>query len=270
MPEVNSYPRFFAPKTIHPDCPLFVFLPGMDGTGQLLRTQTDDLEKCFDVRCLVLPQDDWRDWDSLSRACLDLIEQEQVHRPHRPVYLCGESFGGCLALKVALREPKLFERIILVNPASSYRRRPLFHCAARFTRWMPESLYRSSALGLLPFLSALRCIAPSDRRTLFDAMKSVPPKTVYWRLSLLEVFEVSEEELSRLTQPVLLVASAADRLLPSVAEAKSLASALPNSQLVVLPNSGHTCLLEKEMDLSEILNSQNFLEFEAAQKLLTS
>jgi len=85
---------FLTPKNLRPDLPLFVFLPGMDGTGQLLRTQTEGLERLFDVRCLAIPPTDQTGWDELAERVIDLIEAELKQSGDRPVYLCGESFGG--------------------------------------------------------------------------------------------------------------------------------------------------------------------------------
>ena len=42
--------------------------------------------------------------------------------PTRPVYLLGESFGGTLAIAVAIERPDLADRLILVNPATSFPR----------------------------------------------------------------------------------------------------------------------------------------------------
>lgn len=44
--------------------------------------------------------------------------------------------------------------------------------------------------------------------------------------------------------PVLLVGSGQDRLLPSLTEQTRLQRLLPNAQRLVLPDSGHTALLE--------------------------
>jgi len=53
-----------------------------------------------------------------------------------------------------------------------------------------------------------------------------------------EKFDVDETQLRQLTQPVLVIASALDRLLPSIT-ARRLVKILPNAQMVVLPYSGH-------------------------------
>lgn len=258
MIHVHSRPCFLTPQSLNPDYPLFVFLPGMDGTGELLRTQTAGLGQGFNVRCLAIPPDDLTSWDDLAGQVIQLIKAE-LTQAQFPVYLCGESFGGCLAMKVALKAPELFARIILVNPASAFRHRSWMKWGSQAVQWLPSPVYRLSSAGLLPFLAAPHRMAPEDRHALLETMTRVPQRTSVWRLSLLSEFDVLEPELSDLTQPVLLVASAADRLLPSVAEANRLLSYLPNANLVVLPESGHACLLESDVFLYEIMQSHDFL-----------
>ncbi len=261
MPELTSQPCFLTPKRLQPKYPLFVFLPGMDGTGQLLRTQTDGLEVAFDVRCLMIPPNDLSSWDVLSNQVIDLIEGELKINPYRLVYLCGESFGGALALKVALQAPQLFNRIILVNPASAFHRRPWLNWASQLVYLLPPCLFDFGAIGLLPFLASLGLVEPSIRHDLLKTMRLVPPETVQWRLSLIKEFDVDASQLRRLTQPVLLLASALDRLLPSVTEARYLVKRLPDAKMVVLPDSGHACLVEEKVNLYEIMQEEDFLDF---------
>jgi pimeloyl-ACP methyl ester carboxylesterase len=261
--EVELKPCFLTPKRVKPEYPLLVYLPGMDGTGQLLRSQTAGLETGFDVRCLAIPRKDLNTWDVLAKSVLDLIHAELEKSSQRPVYLCGESFGGCLAMKVAIQTPHLFKRIILINPASAFRLRPWLNWASQLTYLVPSELYDVGALGLLPFLASLQRISRSDRHELLKTMRSVPSETVLWRLSLLREFEVDQEQLSRLTQPVLLIAGGSDRLLPSVTEVKRIGNILPNAKILVLPDCGHACLLEEDINLYEILKANNFLESNA-------
>ncbi|MBD2563579.1 alpha/beta fold hydrolase [Nostoc sp. UIC 10607] len=261
--EVELNPCFLTPKRVQPEYPLLVYLPGMDGTGQLLRSQTAGLETGFDVRCLAIPRQDLNTWDVLAKSVLDLIHAELEKSSQRAVYLCGESFGGCLAMKVAIQAPHLFKRIILINPASAFRLRPWLNWASQLTYLVPSELYDVGALGLLPFLASLPRISRSDRHELLKTMRSVPSETVLWRLSLLREFDVDDEKLGRLTQPALLIAGGSDRLLPSVTEVKRIANILPNTKIVVLPNCGHACLLEEDINLYEILKDNDFLESNA-------
>ncbi|NJO76377.1 MAG: alpha/beta hydrolase [Leptolyngbyaceae cyanobacterium RM1_406_9] len=260
---MSAIPRqvyFRTPRKTKPEAPLFVFLPGLDGTGELLRVQTEGLEPTFDIRCLAIPPTDMTGWDQLAEQVVALIRTELEGEHHRPIYLCGESFGGCLAMKVALRSPQLFHRIILVNPASSFSRRPWMQWGSLTTQWLPEPLYQLSCYGLLPFLSSLGRIEAGDRRALIEAMRSVPQQASVWRLSLLREFHVTKMQLKRLTQPVLLIGSRGDRLLPSVTEVNLLAQQLPNAKVLTLPDSGHACLLESDINLYQLMQSVCFVQ----------
>jgi len=111
----------------------------------------------------------------------------------------------------------LFERIILVNPASAFHRSPWFGWASELVHWVPPFL-SSWRTGVVAVLACLGCILPGDRQDLLKTMRSVPPETVLWRLSLVKEFDVDETQLRQLTQPVLVIASALDRLLPSITD----------------------------------------------------
>lgn len=269
MAHVELKPCFLTPKRVQLEYPLFVYLPGMDGTGQLLRSQTAGLELGFDVRCLAIPRKDLTTWDVLTNNVLDLIHSELEKSCHRPVYLCGESFGGCLAMKVATQSPQLFKRIILINPASAFQLRPWLNSLSQLTDLVPSWFYDVGALGLLPFLASLARMSSSDRHELLKAMRSVPPETINWRLWLLREFNVDQKKLQQLTQQVLLIAGGSDRLLPSVSEVERLDDILPNTKTVLLPDSGHACLLEENVNLYDILQANEFLEtdVEVSKKL---
>jgi pimeloyl-ACP methyl ester carboxylesterase len=189
-----------------------------------------------------------------------LIHAELEKSCQRPIYLCGESFGGCLAMQVATQSPQLFKRIILINPASSFQQHSFFGWISQFTPFVPSSLFNMGALGLLPFLASLPRISQSERLILLTAMRSIPAETINSRLSLLRNFQVEKKDLQQLTQPVLLIGSGSDLLLPSVREIAKLADILPNTRTFILPNSGHACLLEKDVNLYQILKNQDFLE----------
>ena len=249
---------FIDPRKVNRDAPLFVYLPGMDGTGKLLQTQSDRLVASFDLRCLSIRTDDYSTWEDLARDTVRLIKSELANKTNKEVYLCGESFGGCLAIKTALAAPNLIKKLILVNPASCFNQLPLLSWTVNIAPWMPSWVHRYSAAGLLPFLVQLNRINDCDRQRLIESMKSIPPQVVSWRLSLLRDFKVTKEQLRSLNMPSLIIAGAADGLLPSVKEAQKLTKLLPKAKNIVLPQSGHACLLETGINLYEILVKQNF------------
>lgn len=268
MSKFAVQPYFFTPQTVKLQSPLLIYLPGMDGTGQLFTRQIPDLGKFFDIRCLVIPPHNNSGWNDLTTDVLNLIHAELEKSSFRPVYLCGESFGGCLGLKIACQSPNLFKRIILVNPASVFSLLPWFSLLTNACQFVPSFLFDVGAFGLLPLLANVDKIEVSDRQNLLDAMRLLPPEIINHRLCMLRDFKISEEELKKIEQPVLLIGSERDGLSPSVSEVERLNQILPNAQKFILPNSGHACLLETQVNLYQILIEQSFLTSEKPEQIV--
>jgi pimeloyl-ACP methyl ester carboxylesterase len=259
--------HFLPAQNPRPQAPLLIYLPGMDGTGKLLKSQIQFLEQSFDIRRLLIPVDDLTDWDGMVSKIVELITTELGSQiPRRAVYLCGESFGGCLALKLAVAAPELWDRLILINPASSFKQQAWMRWAVYFTQILPANLYSISCIGLLPFLASLDRIEPENRDLLLHVMQSVQFKSAMWRISLLDSFDVSVEQLQRIDHPTLVVSSGRDRLLPSAAEGRLLKQQIPRSDLHFIPEGGHAVLLERDVNLHEILHSHGFLERKEEKK----
>lgn len=261
MPELqhqNAY--FFNPQASKPNCPLLIFLPGLDETGKDLMTmQTDSLETGFDVRCFVIPPEDIDDFDLLAESALALTEAERASTPQRAVYLCGESFGGCVALKMLEQAPQLFEKIILINPASSFHRVWWLNFGSLLFPLTPDFFYNQSALLTLPFLAPLNRLSPQARQGLEETIKSAPKQTAQQRLAMMREFSIDKTKLRQVTQPVLLIGSKQDLILPSVAEVNRLAEIFPQATVVTLHHSGHACLVEDDINLYEIMENNDFI-----------
>lgn len=233
--------------------PVLLYLPGMDGSGKLFFVQESRLAPYCDVRSLSIPLDDQGDWESLLDRVYALLPEDG-----RPVILCGESFGGCLALQAAVRRPESFSRLVVVNPASSWRRQTWLVQSSHWLSLLPNVSLSVATLVFLPFLSAVNRLTPADRRTLLTTMRLVSQQTILHRLHLLEHFDL-DRQLEGLTMPVLLLGGQSDRLLPSVAEVNYLAREIPDARIEVLPNSGHAALLETETDLAGLMLKYGFL-----------
>ncbi|MBV8884999.1 MAG: alpha/beta hydrolase [Chroococcidiopsidaceae cyanobacterium CP_BM_RX_35] len=258
---MSHHPYFFTPGRSNPGYPLFVFIPGMDESGKnLMCLQTASLEPAFDVRCFVIPPKDLTNWDELAENVIALTQAELEKGPRPSIYLGSESFGGCIALKVAVRVPQLFERMVFINSASSFHRVPWLNLGSLLFPWVPTFAYQISSFTALPFLAPLNRLSPAAREGLWKSVRSAPKKTAEQRLALMRQFDIDENQLSQLTQPVLLIASQEDRILPSQAEAQRLAKIFPNARIVTLPHSGHACLVEADVNLLEIMQAEKFLK----------
>ncbi|KAM1095687.1 hypothetical protein EV2_010836 [Malus domestica] len=125
-------PRWFSPNACGrplKDSPILLFLPGLDGTGWGLILHHKALGKAFEVRCLHIPVNDRTPFEGLVKFVVETIRLEHASCPNKPIYLVGDSFGGCLSLAVAAHNPTIDLVLILVNPATSVERsqlQPLF------------------------------------------------------------------------------------------------------------------------------------------------
>lgn len=52
----------------------------------------------------------------LLQVVEESVKYEHALSPKRPIYITGDSFGGCLAISVASRNPKINLVLVLVNP----------------------------------------------------------------------------------------------------------------------------------------------------------
>lgn len=83
----------------------------------------------------------------LLHLCQDLIKAElDSSDAGRPVYLLGESFGGLLSLALAIKLGDYIDRLVLVNPASSFADSP-WPALGPLLAQLPPDVYK-----FLPFV----------------------------------------------------------------------------------------------------------------------
>lgn len=59
---------------------------------------------------------DFQTFEGLVKLVDEAVKLEYALCPNKPIYLVGDSFGGCLALAVAARNPTVDLVLILANP----------------------------------------------------------------------------------------------------------------------------------------------------------
>lgn len=58
-------------------------------------------------------------YEGLVEIVEHVVREEHASSPNKPIYLVGDSLGGCLALAVAARNPTVDLVLILANPGQS-------------------------------------------------------------------------------------------------------------------------------------------------------
>ncbi|KAJ9180156.1 hypothetical protein P3X46_008435 [Hevea brasiliensis] len=276
MPD-GGPPRWFCPLECgqpRKNSPTLLFLPGMDGVGLGLTLHHKALGKVFEVWCLHIPVYDRTPFEGLVKLVEETVRIEHAASPNRPIYLVGDSFGGCLALAVAARNPKIDLVLILANPATSFGRSQLEHLLP-ILEALPDGLHNAvpyllsfvmgdplkmamvdienrllpkskieqlsgNLTALLPLLSGLTDIFPRE--------------TLLWKLKLLNsAAAYANSCLQAVKAEVLVLASGKDYILPSGDEAKRLKSSLRNCTVRLFKEHGHAILLEDGINLLTII-----------------
>lgn len=260
MSELKHNVYFLNQQRGKSDYPLFIFVPGLNETEKrLMFRQTSSLKTSFDVCCLVIPPENFDNWELLVKSVLALIEAELAKTPRRLVYLCGESFGGCLALKMLLQAPNWFDKIILVNSASSFHRVLWLNLGSLLLPLISDCIYYNSAFFSLLFLASIDKISDRACQDLANTIKFSSKKITDKRIGMMRDFTLDEITLQKVKQPILLIGSREDLILPSVEEINRLAKIFPQATLVTLPHSGHACLVEEDINLYQIMKANNFI-----------
>ncbi|KAG5232584.1 hypothetical protein OIU77_004001 [Salix suchowensis] len=270
-------PRWFCPTECGQplqDSPILLFCPGIVGVGLALTLHHKALGKVFEVRCLHIPVNDRTPFEGLVKFVEETVRLEHASSPNKPIYLVGDSFGGCLVLAVAARNPEIDLVVILANPATSFDRsqlRPLLPLwevlpdelydaipyLLRFARGNPVEMARVNIEDRLPprlqieqLFQNLIALLPH----LSDSVDTIPRDTLIWKLKLLKsAASYANSRLHAVKAEVLVLSSGNDRLLPSGDEAQRLKSTLKNCTVRHFKDNGHTILLEDGANLLTVI-----------------
>ncbi|XP_062153363.1 phytyl ester synthase 2, chloroplastic-like [Alnus glutinosa] len=274
-------PRWFTPLECGPpmtNSPLLLFLPGITGDGLGLIKQHQRLGKIFEVWCLHIPVVDRTPFTEMVKIVERTVRSENYRSPNRPIYLVGESFGGCLSLAVAALNPDIDLVLILANPATSFSRshlQPLIPLLDIMPDKLPHMLSSmnvhlgdplrmmiKTVVKGLPFQQKLGELS-QDLAAISSYLSIladiIPRETLRWKLQMLKsASAVSNSLLHNVKALTLIITSGKDQLLPSQEEGKRLFFELSECEIRKFNNSGHFIFLEDGIDLVTIIKAAGF------------
>ncbi|XP_071915156.1 phytyl ester synthase 2, chloroplastic isoform X2 [Coffea arabica] len=258
--------------------PLLLYLPGVDGVGSGLLLQCKKLGESF---LLSLKSQHLRVYHNLVKLVEETVRSENSRRPHTPVYLVGESFGGCLALAIASRNPDIDLVLVLANPATCFSKSQLLPLLP-FSHLMPKEmnpsllymLCLSSGIPSRMAMGALQKSLPLEQTVgeLSQAARAVSSyisvladllgvETLNWKLKMLKSAEAfSNSRLHAIKARTLILSSGRDSMLPSEEEGERLRRLLPDCQIRTFSDRGHVPFLEDGFDLVTIIKCASFYQ----------
>ena len=226
-----------------------VLVPGMNGTGELFYRQIPLLQRDFRVATYSLRDDA----ESIEQLAGDLAQTIDAVAPaERRAIVVGESFGGAVALTLALRNPERVSALVILNSFPYFAPQVRLRLAIGGLMVLPWG-----AMPLVRRLTAFRLHSAHTHRAEVDQfirLTSSATRSGYMnRLKLLTRFDV-RERLQEIRCRTLFLAAELDHLVPSVEQARYMSARVPASVMRVLQGHGHICLIAPDLDLAEILH----------------
>ncbi|MDH3427714.1 MAG: alpha/beta hydrolase, partial [Gemmatimonadota bacterium] len=226
--------------------PAIVLIPGADGIKETFRYQIPRLARghrvlCADVRETITP--DMR----FERLAADVDELMAAHGVRRATML-GQSLGGSIAMRLAVRHPDRVSALIVANSLArvSYEHvglnaTLLVPVAMATTRYLPTAIGRFlarmwSRLNVWVFDSS-----PGADRVI-DYVFWSGPRTVHPGISGARVELLKQEdlrpELAAIRVPTLVLKGPLDRYTPA-AWAREIAELIPGATYLEIAGTGH-------------------------------
>jgi pimeloyl-ACP methyl ester carboxylesterase len=217
--------------------PELVYVPGIDGSGELLLDATERLARHFRLTRLCYRGDAGGDHAALAAS----VARGVAERERGPALLLAESFGVAVALLTALDHPRHVAGLALVNGFARYSNR----LGLAFTRsvfalapqaWIHTGRRRFVQRGLIAPRHDERALAGviALRGDWFDERYRA-------RLRWIAAVDV-RARLVDVRCPVEIYAAEHDRVVDSVRAGRELAAAIPTARFTLLPRAGHLVL----------------------------
>ncbi|MFQ5731299.1 MAG: alpha/beta fold hydrolase [Planctomycetaceae bacterium] len=232
------------------DNPPLIYVPGLDGTGRLLFRQ-NALERQYTLFCESYPQDRPQTYEELADAAARTLQENA----DRPAIVLGESFGGAVALTLALRHPQLVERLVLVNTFARYPARFRIRLASFFGRLLPRRPSHPVTRGIRSPFFFSPDVPKEVRDAWWDRTDDVPMRAFGYRLRLIVELDL-RSRLREIHRPALVLAAPNDRVVHPKA-GRELARLLPNAHLLELP-VGHAAMVHPDVDIAAMLAEPSY------------
>ena len=176
----------------------------------------------------------------------DVVELLDALRITEPIVLGGLSMGGYVALSLAARYPKRLRGLMLMDTRASADSAEAAQVREDLAREVDATGDVSPVVAsMLPKLFGVSTRA--NRPDVIDEMRQVmaktPARAVSGTLRGLAARPDRTADLARMSLPTLVLTGAEDALIP-LEETRAMASAMPNAELVVIPDAGHLAPLE--------------------------
>ena len=213
-----------------------VFLHGLVGLNEHWEDVVDRINDRWRCRLLELPLLDLAPADCSIEAVTELTASFLKVEVRRPVTLVGNSFGGHVALRIALDHPELCDALVLAG-ASGLMERTL----VRGAPVRPSRDWRSEKIGELFFNKDK--MRDEDLERAFAALRARGGARAMVRLSKTARRDNLQRRLAEVAAPTLLIWGREDIVTPPAA-AELFLENLPDARIAWIDRCGHAPMIE--------------------------
>lgn len=228
-----------------------VLIPGLAGGWRLVAPLAQRLARRFEVYVCGLRGDRFPTAGPLAREMADhahdVAETIALLGLERPAVL-GVSFGGAVALELAVESPRSLSTLTLVGVEARFRTTVASTIARRVLERFPLP---SDSRFVNQFFNLLHAGRPtSDELADFvvECCWTTDQSVMARRLALLESFDLSDR-LWEVEVPTLVLGGSRDVIVPP-ARQKALATAIPGARFESLEGAGHVGFLTHAGEVS--------------------
>jgi len=192
------------------------------------------------------------DMESLTDDTAKLIRELN----DKPCHFLGFSMGGFVGLRLAIQYPELLNSLVIVDssagpePKMNILKYKLMNVAAR---WLGTGAVAGRVLRIMFSKSFLKNPdRAEERRRWRKFIEEMDPRSRYRAVNGVINREDVFDEIDRITLPVLILVGEQDRATPPE-KSRRMHERIPNSELAIIPGSGHTAPIEKPADVNRSL-----------------
>jgi pimeloyl-ACP methyl ester carboxylesterase len=238
-----------------------LLLHGQPGSARDWDRVLDVLGREADVLAVDRPGWDGRsdatDLEGNANAAIEVLDAHGISR----AVVVGHSFGGAVAAWLAVHHPERVTALILAAPSANGRAMyALDRLLASKLAGAAVVAGAGAALSLSPLRRAIAGHARLDEPYLRGLARLLTRPSswnafVIEQRALLDGIPRLEPQLERISTPTVIVAGAADRIVPTAA-AELLAQQIPGAELVLLRRAGHLLPHRHADKLAEIITAR--------------
>jgi len=221
--------------------PLVVYVPGIDGSGDLLLGTAARLAQRMRLVRLRYEPDGEDTYGALARGIGEILDGLGDGPGEGRAVLLAESFGVGVALQTALERPDRVAALALVNGFARYPSRGRLGLARLLAPFAVRPLFRSFRGSFGPWALFGPRREPGVVREFREAGGVQFDGAYRRRLSMIHRLDLLPR-LEEVRQPVALFAADADLIVASVRAAREMEHRLPDATLEILPRAGHLVL----------------------------